>query len=135
MQNGSSETAKGALFIIVLIGFVIGIIIAIFFAFQWARVYSKEQSGKAQLAEARFSKQVQLEQAKSNLESQKLNSQAEVERAKGAAQAIEIESGKLTENYIRYLWVQQQDNLNDKTVIYIPTESGLPITESQRLNP
>lgn len=107
-----------------------GIIIAIMFGWQSFKVYSKEQTGKATLAEATFSKQVQLEQAKANLEAQKLNSQAEVERAKGAAQAIEIESGKLTENYIRYLWVQQQDNLNDKTVIYIPTEGGLPLLEA-----
>lgn len=111
----------------------IGIIVGIFFGFQAMRVYSAEQSGKAQLAEATYSKQVQLEEARANLDSQKLNSQAEVERAKGAAQAIEIESGKLTENYIRYLWVQQQENLNDKTVIYIPTEAGLPITESGRV--
>jgi len=118
---------------IVAIVVVIGLFVGAFFGFQAMRVYSAEQSGKAQLAEATFSKQVQLEQAKANLESQKLNSQAEVERAKGAAQAIEIESGKLTENYIRYLWVQQQENLNDKTVIYIPTEAGLPITESGRV--
>lgn len=111
----------------------IGILVGIFFGFQAMRVYSAEQSGKAQLAEATYSKQVQLEEARANLDSQKLNSQAEVERAKGAAQAIEIESGKLTENYIRYLWVQQQENLNDKTVIYIPTEAGLPITESGRV--
>lgn len=113
---------------------IIGVIAFAFWFFPTYNVWAKELNGKAQLAEATFSKQVQLEQAKANLDSQKLNSQAEVERAKGAAQAIEIESGKLTENYIRYLWVQQQENLNDKTVIYIPTESGLPITESQRLN-
>ena len=118
---------------ITVILFAILAIIGIMFCYQQFKVYSKEQTGKATLAEATFSKQVQLEQAKANLEAQKLNSQAEVERAKGAAQAIEIESGKLTENYIRYLWVQQQDNLNDKTVIYIPTEAGLPITESGRV--
>ena len=127
------DAVAGALAVLVLGGLVIGSIVGLFFAWQAAKVYSKEQTGKAQLAEARFSKQVQLEQAKANLDSQKLNSQAEVERAKGAAQAIEIEAGKLTENYIRYLWVQQQDSLNEKTVIYIPTEAGLPITEAGRV--
>lgn len=112
---------------------VVAIIVGVMFGWQNFKVFAKEQTGKATLAEASFSKQVQLEQAKANLEAQKLNSQAEVERAKGAAQAIEIESGKLTENYIRYLWVQQQENLNDKTVIYIPTEAGLPVTESNRV--
>jgi ABC-type glycerol-3-phosphate transport system permease component len=97
-------------------------------------VWAAQMNGKAQLSEAEFSKQVKYEEAKANLESQKLNAQAEVERAKGAAEAIEIENGKLTENYIRYLWVRQQDNLNDKTVIYIPTEAGLPILEADRLS-
>lgn len=126
-------TLIGVIAWLVGIAATVGIIIALMFGWQNFKVYANEQSGKATLAESTYSKQVQLEQAKANLESQKLNSQAEVERAKGAAQAIEIESGKLTENYIRYLWVQQQENLNDKTVIYIPTEAGLPITESGRV--
>ena len=112
----------------------VGLVIAVVFGGIWGwnsiRVWTAETSGRAQLAEAEFSKQVQLEEAKANLEAQKLNAQAEVERAKGAAQAIEIESGKLSENYIRYLWVQQQNNLSDKTVIYIPTEAGLPLLEA-----
>ena len=67
------------------------------------------------------------------LEAEKLNAQAEIERAKGAAEAIRIENGSLTPTYIQYLWVRQQNDLNDKTVIYIPTESNLPILESERL--
>jgi len=128
-----SDAAKSTLAWLFIVMAIIGIIVGLMFGYQNFKVFSREQEGKAQLAEATFGKQVQLEQAKANLEAQKLNSQAEVERAKGAAQAIEIESGKLTENYIRYLWVQQQENLNDKTVIYIPTEAGLPITESARI--
>lgn len=112
---------------------LVGIVFGIVWGFNSIRIWTAETSGKAKLAEATFSKQVRFEEAKANLESQKLNAEAEVERAKGAAKAIEIESGKLTENYIRYLWVQQQDNLNDKTVIYIPTEAGLPTLEASRL--
>lgn len=93
-------------------------------------VWSQSQSGKAKLAEAEYSKRTKLEEAKTNLESERLNAQAEVERAKGAAEAIKIEGGSLTENYIRYLWVRQQGDLNDKTVISIPTEAGLPILEA-----
>ena len=93
-------------------------------------VWTKEQDGRAKLAEAQFSKQTKIEEAKSNREAEKLNAEAEVERAKGAAEAIKIEGGGLTENYIRYLWVRQQENLNDKTVIYIPTEGGLPLLEA-----
>ena len=67
-----------------------------------------------------------------NLEAEKLNAQAEIERAKGAAKAIEIENGSITPTYIQYLWVRQQADLGDKTVIYIPTEGNLPILEAGR---
>jgi predicted negative regulator of RcsB-dependent stress response len=132
MQN-DNKTMHTIMGFVILTVIILGLLIGLLFGWQWFKVYSREQSGKAQLAEATFSKQVQLEEAKANLEAQKLNSQAEVERAKGAAQAIAIESGKLTENYIRYLWVQQQKNLNDKTIIYVPTEAGLPVLEAGRL--
>ena len=124
---------KTAVFYMTIIAAIIMLVFGVFFVYQWAKVYSKQQSGRAQLAEAEFSKQVQLEEAKANLESQKLNSQAEVERAKGAAQAIEIEDGKLTERYIQYLYVQNLENL-DTQLIYVPTEGGLPLLEANRLN-
>lgn len=95
-------------------------------------VWTSEMAGKAQLVEAEQNRQIKIEEAKANLEAEKLNAQAEVERAKGAAQAIEIEDGALTSTYIQYLWVRQQTNLNDKTVIYIPTETNLPILEANR---
>lgn len=127
-----NDTSSTFMAWIIGIALLAGVVFGVIWGWNSIRVWTAETSGRAQLAEAQYSKQVQLEEAKANLEAQKLNAQAEVERAKGAAQAIEIESGKLTENYIRYLWVQQQDNLNDKTVIYIPTEAGLPILEAGR---
>ena len=72
------------------------------------------------------------EETQSNLEAEKLNAQAEIERAKGAAEAIRIENGSITPTYIQYLWVRQQSDLSDKTVIYVPTETNLPILESTR---
>lgn len=96
-------------------------------------VWSKQQRGRAALSESEFSKQVKLEEAKANLEAEKLNAQAEVERAKGAAESIKIEGGQLTENYIKYLWIRNLET-GDKQLIYVPTEAGLPILESQRLN-
>lgn len=95
-------------------------------------VWRREQSGKAQLREAEFSKQIQLEEAKANLEAEKLNAQAEIERAKGASEAIKIEGGNLTNEYIQYLWVRNLEN-GDNELIYIPTESNLPILEAPRL--
>lgn len=94
------------------------------------RVWQQEMQGKAEMARAEQNRKIQIEEAKANLESQKLNSQAEVERAKGMAKAIEIENGKLTENYIKYLWVRNIDKM-DGSKIYIPTEANMPILEAK----
>lgn len=95
-------------------------------------VWQQEMSGKAEFAKAEQNRRIKIEEAKANLEAEKLNAQAEVERAKGAAEAIKIENGSITPAYIQYLWVRQQNNLNDKTVIYVPTETNLPILEASR---
>lgn len=107
-------------------------IVAIMWIYPQYRVWSQEMEGKAEFAKAEQNRRIKIEEAKANLEAEKLNAQAEVERAKGAAAAIKIENGALSEKYIQYLWVRQQNNLNDKTVIYIPTETNLPILEAGR---
>lgn len=95
-------------------------------------VWRSEQAGKAEFVRAEQNRRIKIEEAKANLEAEKLNAEAEIERAKGAAAAIEIENGALTSTYIQYLWVRNQDDLNNKTVIYIPTEANLPILEASR---
>lgn len=93
-------------------------------------VWTKELSGKAQLKEAEWAKQIAVETAKAKKESATLEAQAEVERAKGVAEANLIIADSLKENeaYLRYLWIDKlADNPN---VMYIPTEAGLPILEA-----
>lgn len=111
-------------------------VIAISMAFirPWYNVWSQEMEGKAEFAKAEQNRKIKIEEAKANLEAEKLNAQAEIERAKGAAEAIRIENGSITPTYIQYLWVRQQSDLNNKTVIYVPTETNLPILESTRMN-
>ena len=98
------------------------------------QVWSKELKGKAELRQAEWNRQIQVQEAHANLESEKLNAQSEVERAKGVAEANEIigESLKNNEAYLRYLWVK---GLTDGTseVIYVPTEANLPILEAGRM--
>ncbi|HHT04486.1 MAG TPA: hypothetical protein GX005_09240 [Bacteroidales bacterium] len=97
------------------------------------RVWQQEMRGRAQFAEAEQNRRIKIEEAKANLEAEKLNAQAEVERAKGAAEAIKIENGTLSDRYIQYLWVRNQNNLNDRTIVYVPTETNLPILEAGRM--
>lgn len=120
----------------VLLGILAVALIVISMAFirPWYNVWSQEMEGKAEFAKAEQNRKIKIEEARANLEAEKLNAQAEIERAKGAAEAIRIENGSITPTYIQYLWVRQQSDLSDKTVIYVPTETNLHILESTRMN-
>ena len=118
------------MWIAIIILTIIGVIISIMAFFPKYRVWSQEMEGRAEFAKAEQNRRIRIEEARANLEAEKLNAAAEIERAKGASEAIKIENGSLSEKYIQYLWVRQQDKLNDKTVIYITTEANLPILEA-----
>ncbi len=110
---------------------VFAVVAILMFGIPYYGVWQQEMSGKAEFAKAEQNRKIKIEEAKANLEAEKLNAQAEIERAKGAAEAIKIENGSLTPTYIQYLWVRQQSNAQDK-IIYIPTEANLPILEAGR---
>jgi hypothetical protein len=115
-----------------ILGFIVVAIVffGLLFGYPVYRVWSEEMKGKAAFAEAEQNRKILIEEAKANLEAQKLNSQAEIERAKGMAKAIEIENGKLTTKYIHYLWVRNIDKM-DGDKIYIPTEANMPLLEAR----
>ena len=127
--NFTPGMIKGIVWSVVI---VVALIVSLAFIRPWYNVWSQEMEGKAEFAKAEQNRKIKIEEAKANLEAEKLNAQAEVERAKGAAEAIRIENGSITPTYIQYLWVRQQSDLSDKTVIYVPTETNLPILESTR---
>lgn len=132
-MNNNSSMSPGAVKALVLgaAGLIV-FIAALALVIPWYHVWSQEMEGKAEFAKAEQNRKIKIEEAKANLEAEKLNAQAEIERAKGAAEAIRIENGSITPTYIQYLWVRQQANLGDKTVIYVPTETNLPILEASR---
>jgi len=94
-------------------------------------VWEQEQSGKAELSKAEYTRRIAVLEAQAKLDSAKLLAQTEVERAKGVAQANKIigDSLKGNESYLHYLWINNMNNTN-KEVIYIPTEANLPILEA-----
>lgn len=125
MNNLKYYILSGVCFLFLLLGGVIGC--------PYYNVWQQEMSGKAEFAKAEQNRKIKIEEAKANLEAEKLNAQAEIERAKGAAKAIEIENGAITPTYIQYLWVRQQNLSGDNSkIIYIPTEAGLPLLEAGR---
>ena len=120
--------------VVKVVGGIVAFFVVMAFVRPWYNVWSQEMEGKAEFAKAEQNRKIKIEEARANLEAEKLNAQAEIERAKGAAEAIKIENGSITPTYIQYLWVRQQSDLCVKTVIYIPTESNLPLLESTRMN-
>ena len=131
MSKGLKETF-GWIFIILVI---LSIVVGLFALFPRYNIYRREMHGKAELAEATWNRQIEIEEAAAKLESASLLAAAEVERAKGVAAANEIIGDSLQDNdaYLRYLWIQ---GLNDSSgeVIYVATEANLPILEATRLD-
>lgn len=116
-----NEDLKMSLWTIAIILTIVILIGSLMWALPKYKVYSKELSGKAELKEAEWSRQIAA-----------LDAQAEVERAKGVAEANAIigESLEGNEAYLRYLWIQGlQDGSSE--VIYIPTEANLPLLEAR----
>ncbi|WP_408589002.1 membrane protease subunit [Novosphingobium sp.] len=100
------------------------------------RVYSQRLAGEAALAEAQSSRQVAILEARAKKESAISLAEAEVIRAEGAAKANRILQDSLggPEGYLRYLQIQALEDTK-ASLIYVPTEAGLPVTESRRLAP
>lgn len=131
-QNSNNVPPAVVKTLVLAVVAVVVIVVGMAFAVPWYNVWSQEMEGKAEFAKAEQNRKIKIEEAKANLEAEKLNAQAEVERAKGAAEAIRIENGSITPTYIQYLWVRQQGENTGKTVIYVPTETNLPILEATR---
>lgn len=92
---------------IVGVAVLLAFIVALMFGLPSYNVWRAEMVGKAEMAQAEQNRQIKIEEAKANLEAEKLNAQAEIERAKGAAAAMKEEGGALTPMYVKYLWVRQ----------------------------
>ena len=97
-------------------------------------VWAERKAGEAELARAESNRQIRTLEAKAKLEGAKYLADAEIVRAEGVARANQIIADSLRGNeaYLRYLWIQ---NLGEgaNQVIYVPTESNLPILEANRL--
>jgi regulator of protease activity HflC (stomatin/prohibitin superfamily) len=123
-------------------GVILGVIGSVFFIIVVAgglygcpqyNVYQSRLAGEAELAQADYSRQVAVREANAKKDSAALLADAEVARAIGVAKANKIIGDSLKDNeaYLRYLWVNNLEN-SKPSVIYVPTEAGLPIMEAGR---
>lgn len=124
--------AKAVKWVVIGCSLLVALIAIILLVGPLYRVWSSSKTGEAEYVRAEQNRKIKIEEAKANLEAEKLNAQAEIERARGAAEAIKIENGSITPTYIQYLWVRQQGLSSNNKIVYIPTEAGLPILEAGR---
>ena len=89
------------------------------------QVWAQEMAGKAKLAEATQSRQIQIEQAKAEKESAKYR--AEAIKIVGAA-AKKFPEYRHQEFIGAFAEALKDGNINQ--IIYVPTEAGIPITEA-----
>ena len=124
------------------LGLIIGVVFILISALgMWGcpryNVYEQALKGEAELARATQNRQIIMQEAQAKKEAATLLGEAEVARAKGVAEANKIigESLHNNEAYLRYLWINGlSEHGNAPTVVYVPTEAGLPILEAGRMN-
>lgn len=130
MSNGSFGFSFGSALSI------FGIIVVCGGLYGWPQyqVYQQRMAGEAELANAEYSKQVQIKDAEGKLAAASKLAQVEIARAQGVAKANQIIGDSLKDNeaYLRYLWITDLNNGKAPTVIYVPTEANLPILEATR---
>lgn len=111
--------------------FIFAVLWGINFGYKNYKIWSREMDGRAELAEAEWTKKVAIEEAKAKKESAVFQADAEIERARGVAEANRIIADGLggAEGYLRYLYIDTLKDLNT-SIIYVPTEAGLPVLEA-----
>lgn len=134
----TSRTGQGEIALVVAVLLIIVILLA---GGMWGcpqyNVYTNRLAGQAELERAEYNRRIVVQEAQAKKDAASMLGEAEVARAHGVAEANRIigESLKNNEGYLRYLWIQNLEHAASGTsVIYVPTEAGLPILEATRLH-
>lgn len=118
-------------------GSVVGLIVLwALVGYPWWNVWASHQSGLADLQQAKNEQQIQIAQAQSRLDAAQLNKKAAIIEAEAVAAQVEAIGKKLQKHdlYLKWQWIKMMEdrssNGDDNSVIYVPTEAGLPILEA-----
>ena len=112
---------------------ICGLVMGVGAVYSSYSVWSKGKAGQAQLAEADYNRKIAVREAEAKKESSQYLAQADVIRAKGIAEANKIigDSLKTNEKYLEWKFIDElQQNKNQ--IIYLPTNTVLPILEAAR---
>ena len=86
----------------------------------------------AQSIESKLRAEQESLQKEFELTKAKKDAEIEVARATGVAKSNEIIAASISDNYLRYKWIEGLQK-NQMVVVYVPTEANLPIMEAGRL--
>jgi regulator of protease activity HflC (stomatin/prohibitin superfamily) len=80
--------------------------------------------------EAKLEREQEVEQERFQTEIIQERAQQEIEEAKGIAEAQKIITEGLTPAYLTYHYIQQLGDMPPGSVVYVPTEGGVPLMRS-----
>lgn len=117
---------------------IIGVVIigvAVLLGLPTYNVYQKQMAGKAAYEQAVQDRRIRVLEAQAALDSAELTARAEVARARGTNEANRIMAESLggPDNYLRWAYIdmlKETADRQDRQIIYIPTEAGMPILEA-----
>ena len=123
-QNGFIDPALASAGLVGVI-----IIAGLAFGLPQYSVWTKTLSGKAQLQEAEYTRQVAVLEAQAKKDSAQQLADAEVIRAQGVAKANSIIGESLKDNpaYLQYLWITEGEKDSNRTVYMVPSNGGAPV--------
>ncbi|MFW9872090.1 MAG: hypothetical protein ACFFG0_03235 [Candidatus Thorarchaeota archaeon] len=125
------KNKKFAFKIILISVFYLFLFIGLIYGIKATGPWWSKVTGKSELAQAEQNRQIAILEAQAKLDSAKKLAEAEIERAKGIAEANRIISGSITNEYLKYKFIEGLNDGNTE-VIYIPTEANLPILEATK---
>lgn len=91
---------------------------------QLPAIFAASIANKLKVEQESLQKQYELQKAT-------MDAKIAVAEAQGVADSNKIIASSITENYLRYKFIQNL-SATDKQVIYVPTEANLPILEANR---
>lgn len=117
--------------IALLVASVLGLVIVAMFVLPHYSVWQQGLAGEAELRRAEQNRKILVQEAEAKAEASKMLAQADIERARGTAEANKIIAEGLggPSGYLRWLWVEALKEGKNQ-VIYVPTETGIPLMEA-----
>lgn len=118
--------------IAILIAIVAVLVLWVLFGYPIWRVWASQKQGEADLQQAHKEQQIQVSKAQGRLDAAKLNKEAAVIEAEAVSAQIEKIGANLKNHdlYLKWQWIKMMEEKPDSSVIYVPTEAGMPILEA-----